>query len=246
MQPAPIHEQRKLIRHLLDDSQPADAPTAYYALFSDPKRAALFTRTNDEGRATGFVARVQTGIELFRPLVTLRCHDAECAADLLADALTPGRPYILFANLNQLPLVGGSLQVGQQRILLIYRLDPRRFAPEVNVLVRCDNAPDGSPRCKIDSGTSQASAGVNWQSPAFAEVYVQTDPPARQRGWGQSVASAITQAVLDSGRIPIYLVENNNAPSRRLAEKLGYVDTGARQVYANAFYAGHPGGQNTQ
>jgi hypothetical protein len=235
-----IHEQRRLVRRLLDDTSPGDAPTAYYALFHDPARSVLFTQVDDAGRVTGFVGRFQTGIDLFRPLVTLACWDAASAADLLSQALAPGRPYILFANVSQLPLVGGSLRIDSQRILQIHRLDLGRFEHEVNVLVRCEKAHDGTPRCLIGSRDVMAVAGVNWTSPAFAEVYVHTDAPARQRGWGKSVASAVTQAVLAGGRIPIYLVEPENDASRRLAESLGYVDTGARQVYADVVYLGNP------
>ena len=236
-----IHTQRTLVRHLLDDSSPADAPTAYYALFHDPARSALFTRTDDAGRVTGFAGVFQTGIDLFRPLVTLRCSDALCAADLLGEALTPGRPYILFASANQLPLVGGSLRVDNSRVLHIYQLDVRRFHPVINVLVQHRDMPDGRPRCVIESSGLQAVAGVNWHSPGFAEIYVHTDAAARQRGWGESVASAVTQAVLEGGRIPLYLVESDNEPSLELADKLGYTDTGARQVYADVVYLGHPG-----
>jgi predicted GNAT family acetyltransferase len=102
-------------------------------------------------------------------------------------------------------------------------------------------AHDGTPRCVISSGDLRSIAGVNWLSPAFAEIYVHTDAAARQRGWGESVVSAVTQAVLESGRTPLYLVEAENDVSRALAEKLGYVDTGARQVYADVVYLGHPG-----
>ncbi|MBN2303375.1 MAG: hypothetical protein JXQ72_02785, partial [Anaerolineae bacterium] len=98
--------------------------------------------------------------------------------------------------------------------------------------------PDGLPRCVIESGGYKAVAGVNWQSPAFAEIYVHTDPPVRQRGWGSGVASAVTQAVLESSRLPLYLVEQQNDVSRQLADTLGYVDTGARQVYADVVYQG--------
>jgi ribosomal protein S18 acetylase RimI-like enzyme len=239
-----IHTQRTQVRHLLDDSSPADAPTAYYALFHDPARSALFTQADDAGRVTGFAGVFQTGIDLFRPVVTLCCSDAHCAADLLYAALTPGRPYILFANVNQLPLVGGSLRIDNHRVLYIYQLDVRRFHPVINVLVQRRDTPDGRPRCVIESSGLQAVAGVNWQSPGFAEVYVHTDVAARQRGWGESVASAVTQAVLEGGRIPLYLVEVDNEPSLELADKLGYTDTSARQVYADVVYLGHPGAQD--
>jgi hypothetical protein len=236
-----IHDQRRQVRALLDDSSVTDAPTAYYALFHDPARSTLFTEMDDNGRIAGFVGRFQTGIDLFRPLVTLQCRDADCAARLLEQALEPDRPYILFAKLNQFPLVGGSLHVDTYRILDIYRLELRRFQPVINVMVRQKTLPDGTPRAVVESGGQQALAGVNWQSPAFAEVFVHTDAPARRQGWGIGVVSAVTQAIVDGGRIPIYLVDSDNEASRNLAAQLGYVETGARQVYADVVYLGHPG-----
>jgi hypothetical protein len=242
MSVASIHEQRTLVRRLLDDSSAADAPTAYYALFHDPARSTLFTAQDTTGQVAGFAGRFQTGIDLFRPLVTLICQGAEIAADLLAQALIPEHPYILFASLSQYPLVGGNFEIDNHRVLHIYRLDVRRFHPAINVLVRQEKSHDGTPRAVIEANGTRAVAGVNWQSPAFAELYVHTDATVRQRGWGESVVSVVTQAVLAGGRTPLYLVESNNDPSRALAEKLGYVDTGARQVYADVVYLGHPGG----
>ncbi|MCD4686349.1 MAG: GNAT family N-acetyltransferase [Anaerolineae bacterium] len=236
-----IHEHRTHIRRLLDDSSPADAPTAYFALFHNPARSALYTLDNGAGDVTGFIGVFQTGIDLFRPLVTLVCPDPECAAALLHRALTPNRSYIFFAKMNQFPLVGGSLRVDHHRTLQIYQLDTRRFQPEVNVLVRRNTAHDGTARAVIEAHGIRATAGVNWQSPAFAELFVHVDPGARQRGWGKHVVTAVTQMVLEGGRIPLYLVESDNEVSRHIAESLGYVDTGARQVYADVVYTGHPG-----
>jgi hypothetical protein len=235
-----IHEQRKLARLLLDDSSAADAPTAYYTLFYPPARSTLATQADDQGRVAGIAGRFQTGIDLFRPLITLFCRRPEVAADLLTQLLLPGRPYIFFANASQLPLVGGSLRIDNERLLQIFQLDVSRFEPVMNVLVRCRTTTDGTPRCEIESNGLQAVAGVNWQSPAFAEIFVFTEAAARQRGWGISVASAVTQMILDGGRIPIYLVETDNDASRELALNLGFVDTGARQVYADVVYLGHP------
>ncbi len=218
----------------------ADAPTAYYALFHDPARSVLYTTTDETGQVTGFIGVFQTGMDLFRPLVTLYCHDAETAAILLERALTPGRPYMFFAKLSQFPLVSDLMQFENHRMLDILRLEPRRFRPVINVLVQQTTAHDGTPRCVIESGGAQAVAGINWQSPAFAEIFVHTDPPLRERGLGTSVASGITQAVLAGGRLPLYLVENGNDPSRHIAETLGYVDTGARQVYADVVYTPPP------
>lgn len=235
-----IHDQRRLVRQLIDDASPSDAPTAYYALFHPADRSTLVTRADDEGRALGFAGRFRTGLDLFRPLVTLSCRGASVAADLLAETMQPGHPYILFANLNQLPFVGGSVRIVQEQVLNIYRLEIARFQPEINVLVQCSENGGDHPRCRIESGGYQAVAGLNWQSPAFAEIYVQTDPEVRQRGWGRSVVSAISEVVVRGGRVPIYLVERENVASRKLAESLGYVDTGARQVYADVVYEGHP------
>ena len=233
-----LREQRASITAMFDLHSAADSPTAYYALYHDPVRSVLAVRPGE-----GFVGRFQTGIDLFRPLVSMRCWRPEPAANLLAEALTPGRPYLFFANLSQLALIGGSLTLTHERVLSIYALDPARFKPQINVLIMYKTAPDGTPRCEIVSGKGsvQAVAGVNWQSPGFAELFVQTEPEVRQRGWGRSVAAACTEKILQSGRIPIYLVEPDNEASIRLATGLGYVDTGARQILADAVYQGHPG-----
>ncbi len=154
---------------------------------------------------------------------------------------------MFFANLSQLALIGGSLTLSHERVLSIYALDPARFKPQINVLVTNKTAPDGTPRCEITAGGAgkqgslQAVAGLNWQSPGFAELYVQTEPEARQRGWGKSVAATLTERILQSGRIPVYLVEPDNEASVRLATSLGYIDSGARQLIADAVYQGHPG-----
>jgi hypothetical protein len=235
-----LREQRALIGPLLNTTSPADAPTAYYALYHDPNRSSLFVRTDAGGQAVGFVGRFQTGVDLFRPVIVMRCKTPEIAADLLDEALTVGRPYIFFSDASQLPLVGGSLQIGNERILAIYALDRARFTPVINVLVVTKTAPDGTPRAEIHSGGLQAAAGINWQSPGFAEIYVHTEAEARQRGWGRSVVAACTDLVLAGGRLPIYLVEPSNEPSVQLAVSLGYVDTGAQMVIADVVYRGHP------
>jgi FR47-like protein len=236
-----LREQRALIAPLLDTSSPADAPTAYYALYHDPNRSALFVQTDAEGKAVGFVGRFQTGVDLFRPVVSIHCAQPEVAADLISQALVSGRPYLLFSNVSQWPNVGGSLEISNQRILSIYTLQRSSFSPVINVLVVTKTAPDGTPRAEIHSSGLQAVAGLNWQSPGFAEIYVHVEAEGRHRGWGRSVAAAVTERVLASGRIPIYLVEVENLASVELAESLGYVDTGAKQVFADVIYAGHPG-----
>src|SRR5258708_27976266 len=140
-----LREQRSQIASLFDSSSPADAPTVYYALYHDPSRSNLFVKSDAENHPVGFVGRFQTGVDLFRPVLVLRCRQAEVAADLLAEACTVGRPYLLFSNLNQLALVGGSLQINNERILSVYALDPARLSPIHNVLVVAKAAPDVTP-----------------------------------------------------------------------------------------------------
>ena len=236
-----VLEARKQIRRLMDDSDPADAPTAYYSLFHPPDRSTLLVHQDEGGKTTGFVGRFQTGVDLFRPLVTLKCPNPEATADLLGKALVVGRPYILFAGLNQLSMVGGLMEIENQRILRIYTIDPRYFNPQVNVMVASKRSHDGSPRCEIVAeGKAIAVAGLNWKSPAFAEIFVQVDSSARERGWGSSVVSCITEELLKNGIRPVYLVENGNEASLNLVEGLGYYDTGSRQVYADTVYTGDP------
>lgn len=241
-----IREQRRLIRNLLDDSSVTNAPTAYYALYHDAARSALVARASEDGRPLGFVGRFQTGHDLFRPLVTMVCRNPDLAADLMSEILTPGRPYIFFANLNQLPVLGQNFQIENQKMLHIFYLDQKRFQPSVNVLVIEKEAANGSPRYEIHSGGRQAVSGVNWISPGFAEIYVHTEPLARKRGWGRSVASACTEHILHDARQPLYLVEKGNEDSLALAQLLGYVDSGARQLYADVVYLGHPAQQNVE
>ncbi|MCZ7546673.1 MAG: hypothetical protein M5R40_25525 [Anaerolineae bacterium] len=158
-----LQDTRRAIRRLLDERSAADAPTAYYALHHPPARTALFIEEDARGRAVGFVARCQTGLDLFRPLVTMRCPaqdtSAEGAARLLDRALTPGRPYLLFVPESQYPLAGGSVQVESERVLRIYRLDRARFKPVINVMVMQRTGQDGAPRYEVRSGGVQAVAG---------------------------------------------------------------------------------------
>ncbi len=232
MSGASVHELRVLARRLLDTSSATDAPTAYYALFHDAARTALYTAEDAQGHITGFVSVCQTGLDLFRPLVTLRCLDEASAAMLLARALTPGRPYILFASMSQLPLLVAHLDVDNLRALHIYRLNPRHFRPPLSALVQTARTPDGAPRWVIEGAEGRAVAGLNWRSPAFAEIYVQVDEDVRGRGWGRQVVAVATQDVLAEGRVPLYLVAEGNTVSARLAANLGYMDTGAQQVLA--------------
>jgi RimJ/RimL family protein N-acetyltransferase len=243
-----IQDKRRAIRYLLREREPADAMAAYYALYHPDDRSTLVILPAADGdRPQGYVALSRTGIDLFRPLVTMRlptdrdpqAHQA--AADLLRLSLGSGQPAIVSAPVRYLPLLRALFDIHSEEVLRLYALDTRRFEPIINVLVTRSEGPGGLARFTIrssQSGTEEvvASASLNWQSPAFAEVAVNTHPQHRRQGWGRSVVAALCQHVLESGRTPLYVVAEDNAPSIQLAESVGFYDTGAREAFLQAAY----------
>jgi RimJ/RimL family protein N-acetyltransferase len=199
-------------------------------LYHNPSRTQLLLHSNTDDRVNGFVAVCQTGFNLFQPTVVLRTFDAEVAAELLRQALHPGRPYYVTTTPKLAPALQAVIHLEQETIYQVYRFDPRRHQPEINVLVQSARAADGSPRFVIRSqGEVAAEAGVNWRSPHFAELFVHTRSHARGRGWGKAVVTACANTLSQSGVQPLYLTTKTNEASVRLAESVGFVDTGARE-----------------
>jgi hypothetical protein len=228
-----LNEKRRALRPLLSSHDPADALASYYALWHDPKRTQLTISLDTQGRGDGFIVTCQTGADLFRPLVTLRAADSEAVGRLLREALVPNRAYQVIAPVTLASAVREHLDFQQSRLLSIYRLDPVQFHPIVNVLVQRVTGADGTPRFQIESqGQVVATSGTNWRSPTFAEVFVYVRPSGRHRGWGKSVVSACTASLLEARLSPLYLAEKENEISVRIAEGLGYVDTGRREFVA--------------
>ena len=225
-----VNQQRRAIRHLLSPHDPADALTSYYALWHDPRRTQLTLHHNAKGRVDGFLTLSQTGADLFRPLVTLRAPNQSSVSTLVRSALVSERSYLMVVPVTLAPAVRQHLDVARSTLNHIYRLDPARFQPIVNVLVQQVSAADGTSRFQIESqGQVVAMSGTNWRSPTFAEVFVYVQPKGRGRGWGKSVVSACTAALLEDRLLPLYMMEESNESSVRIAEGLGYVDTGARE-----------------
>jgi len=230
-----LSEQRRAIKYMLDERAPADAFAAYYALHHDPARTVLFLHHSPTQQLDGFLVRAQTGLDLFRPVVSLRAHNEPAARELFRAGLTPQRPYYLVAPVRLASVIHHALNMSDVETLCTYRLDPARFTPDINVLVVANPAPDGTPRYEISrDGVAQAVAGINWQSPHFAEVYVHTQPAARGRGWGKSVVAALVNDLLQRGRLPVYVVNEQNTASVSLAASIGFVDTGARELAGQA------------
>lgn len=230
-----LSEKRRALRPLLSPHDPADALASYYALWHDPRRTQLAISRDTQGRTDGFVVTCQTGIDLFRPLVTLRVSDSDAVGRLVREALVPNRTYQVIAPVTLASALRQHLDIQQSRMLSIYRLDPARFRPIINVLVQQVSGADGTPRFQIESqGQVAAISGTNWRSPTFAEVFVYVHPTGRQRGWGKSVVSACTASLLEARLTPLYLADKANEISVRIAEGLGYVDTGHLDLIADA------------
>ncbi len=227
---ADLERLRLKVRSLLHFSDPADALYVYYAFYHDPRRTRLYVRENDAGHAEGFAAVCQTGQRLFQPIVVLHAAHSHTATDLLREALLPGRPYYLITRPGLKKPVGRILEIEQSGINRTYRLDLSRVQFSINVLVVAEQGANGLPRFIIRSqGEVAAEAGLNWTSPHFAELFVRTTPAAHGRGWAQVVLAACTTWAVQSGRQPVYIVGEDDEANIALAEKSGYVDTGARE-----------------
>ncbi len=223
------------LRDWLNPRSPADARAVYYALHHPPERITLVTETEAEGRPAGFLVRARTSLDLFRPLVTLRARSEEAAAALLRAGLPAGQPVYLTVPVALGPWMNRHLMTSDAEIHRLYCLRSERHQPLINVLTLTSNDPSGSPRCEIrPGGEPGAVAGVNWQSPDYAEIYVYTAPAVRGRGWGKSVVSTLAGLLLKSGRTPLYVVAESNDYSIRLAEAVGFEDTGFREYVAQA------------
>jgi hypothetical protein len=233
--PATIQYLRESARDLLNEFDAADALASYCALYHDPHRTALFVHRNAEDVVDGFLARCQTGFDLFRPLVTMRVRGNGALSALLESGLTPGRPYLIALPARLAETVATHVSLSEVAHNLILRLAPERFQPIINVLVSRTQDPSGNPRAIIRRDNQViASAGVNWRSPVFAEIFVHVEAAFWSRGYGRSVLSAVVEDVLKLQVMPIYAVERSNEASRKLAQEMGFVDTGAREMMAQA------------
>jgi len=233
-----LSDTRRAIRPLLGDG-PEDAVADYYAFHHPDDKTGLTIYPQNAERPTGYLAFSRTGMDLFRPLVTLRLPitDLEASAAAIQGALMPETAVILFSPSEYSPLLHALFHVHTEETLRLYALSPRRFEPIINVLVVQATGPNGLPRFIVRSqsgGEVVAAAGLNWQSPRYAEISVNTDLSHRRQGLGQSVVAAMVEYVLGNGRIPLYLVAEQNTASIRLAESTGFRDTGHTKLLLQA------------
>ncbi len=240
-----LTQQRRAIYHLLDENNPADGMAAYFAFYHPDNRTILRPYPYSALQAEGYVALSRTGMDLFRPFVTLRLpiHDMQTSTEVIYQALDPGTAVILNSPLRYAPLLHALFEIQTEEQLSLYILRPTNFRPVINVLVTEDKAPNGLPRFAIrdrENGTIGASATLNWQSLHFAEIGVNTKADYRRRGWGRSVVSAMANYLLENNRTPLYVVAANNSASTQLAERVGFTDSGVREIMIQAVLKPQP------
>ena len=99
-------------------------------------------------------------------------------------------------------------------------------------MVQTSSTPDGMLRASVPArdGGNAAEAGTSWISSRYGEVFVQVAEAVRRRGLGKSVVSAVCTPLLQRNRTPLYITRTDNIASRRLAERLGFYDTGAFEL----------------
>jgi len=221
-----IELQRSLIRPMLAPTDPADAMTAYYALHHAPQRTKLFLHQGRGGRVDGFVGVCQTGRDLFVPLVVLR-SSLDGVGDLLRETLMPGRPYEFVVPEELYKAVSRSIETERWHVYRIYALEASAYRTVLNVMVQPGQRPF---RYEIRVGDQVvAAAGLNWHSDQMADMYVEVAPESQGRGWGKAVASACIRDALSARLLPLYTVADDNVISQRLAESLGFRDSGVHQ-----------------
>lgn len=84
-------------------------------------------------------------------------------------------------------------------------------------------------------GQTMASSSVFWISDQAAELSIECLNCQQGPSFLINVLSAHSIELRKIGIIPIYLVSEINIHSRRLAEKVGFVDTGKRLIEINSF-----------
>lgn len=230
-----LGKKRLKVRSMLSLSAPVDALYAYYAFYHDRDRTELHVHEDGRGRADGFVAVCQTGQRLFQPTVALRTTKVEVGEALLREALESGRPYYLITTPDLKGLTSGVVEMPNPEMSRIYEIDLSRFEYVVNVLVVAEEGLEGRPRFLVRAQESVvAEAGVTWMSPQFAAVYAQVTPAARERDLGEAVLAACTRWVMRSGRHALAIIGVEDDCGTDLVEKVGYVDTGARELAGDA------------
>jgi hypothetical protein len=239
--------KRRAIRHLLDERSPADAAASYYAFYHPDAQTQLLPYPSNADRAQGYVVLSRTGLDLFRPLLTLRLpiQDMAASTEVIYQDLVPGTAVIILCPPTYLPLLRALFEIHSEEHLDVLVLDHDRFEPIINVLVTSSTGPNGLPRFVIRNNSSReqevlAASGINWQTPHFAEISVNTSSGQQRQGWGKSVAAAMVHSLLENGRTPLYAAAHQNTASQQLARSIGFTSKGISKVMLQAVLKPRP------
>ncbi len=121
-----LNQRRRAIQHLLSDT-PADAAAAYYAFHHPDGKSSVLPYPAEAERAEGFVTFSRTGLDLFRPLVTMRLPitDLETSAAMIYNAIQPETAVIIQAPTDYLPLLQALFDVQTIEHFHLYTTQPQ-------------------------------------------------------------------------------------------------------------------------
>lgn len=227
-------EKRNAIQHLLAPQKSADARAWYYAFNHPDYRTQLYPYHPATARAIGYVAISQTGIDLFRPLVTMRLPwgDWPACQATINQALPAGRELFLSVPAQYESILPLHFEIFTQETLIIYTLKRHAYQPILNVLVSAETDNYQRPRYVIRQQNEIVScASIAWVGQHFTEISVQTDPAYRKRGWGRDVVVALVGHLLDLGKTPLYATSAENENAQKLATSVGFTDSGHRELW---------------
>lgn len=210
---------------LVDADDPGDALARYYFCFHPRGRRRLVTSAGAAGRAVA--VRADTDHD-DTPLVVIRAATPEAFMSVLRDICEPGLQYLFITRAADARLLQDAVterRHEQTNIVCSVTAETFRDSP----YERCWRYERGDLfGYRVYAGdVPVSSCSLIWASDRFAEVAVATRDDYRGRGFGKAAVAAMTRSVLASGVRPLYVVSEQNVPSLRLAEALGYRPTGA-------------------
>jgi len=227
-------EERQKLRNLVDIHSTSDAMAAYYGLEHPDERVSIFGYYPNGKVLSGFMAIASTGLDLFKPLLIPFTATDEAIRTLIAGALDPGRPYLIYLPIEQSESLLDIADVEPIAVLNLLRLDSKRFQPVINVLVQKSEGMGGSPRFEIQSrGEGHAASGINWMSSQSAEIYVESDSSGYRRGFTKSVLAALIQDLLKERVRILFRVADDDYSAFEDAFDLGFSPTNVRTLFAH-------------
>ena len=136
-----LPDKRRAIRSLLDERGPADAQAVYYAYYHPDEKTQLITYPDKRSLAQGYVCMARTGMDLFRPLITVRFPsitggrqiDIDLAAEMIHASIPDGMGVILSTLEEYQPILGALFEIHKEQRLRVFALNRAGFEPVINV-----------------------------------------------------------------------------------------------------------------